>query len=53
MPFVLLALHMRPPTPGQLVVMGMAYAAVDAATMYVFLHRPFRWPDGSIARFIW
>ena len=52
-PFVLLALHMLPPTPWQLAAMGAAYAAVDAATVYMFLFRPFTWPDGSVARFMW
>lgn len=52
-PFVLLALHMRPPAPWQLAAMGAAYAAVDAATIYMFLFRPFTWPDGSVARFMW
>jgi alpha-1,2-glucosyltransferase len=52
-PFVLLALHMRPPAPWQLAATGAAYAAVDAATVYVFLFRPFTWPDGSVARFMW
>ena len=27
--------------------------AVNALTIYVFLMRPFTWPDGSIARFMW
>ena len=52
-PFVLLALHMRPPGAWQLAAMGAAYAAVDAATVYMFLFRPFTWPDGSVARFMW
>jgi alpha-1,2-glucosyltransferase len=52
-PFVLLALHMQPPSPRQLALMGGAYAAVDAITIYVFMFRPFAWPDGSVARFIW
>ena len=28
-------------------------AAVNAATLYLFLFRPFTWPDGSTARFMW
>ncbi len=30
-----------------------AYAALDAALLYAFLARPFRWHDGSTARFLW
>lgn len=52
-PFLLLALHMRPPRPGQLAVMGAAYAAVNAATIFAFLFWPYSWPDGSTARFMW
>jgi alpha-1,2-glucosyltransferase len=52
-PFVLLALHMAPPEPWQLAATGAGYAAVDAATVYMFLFRPFAWPDGSVARFMW
>ncbi len=28
-------------------------AAVNAATVGVFLLRPWAWPDGSVARFMW
>jgi alpha-1,2-glucosyltransferase len=31
----------------------VAYAAVNAVTLYVFAYRPFAWPDGSTARFMW
>lgn len=26
---------------------------INAATMYLFLYRPFSWPDGSLQRFMW
>lgn len=29
------------------------YAVLNAVTIYVFLYRSFRWPDQSIARFMW
>jgi alpha-1,2-glucosyltransferase len=29
------------------------YVAINAATLYVFLRRPFTWNDGSDARFMW
>ena len=29
------------------------FLAVNAATLYVFLHKPFEAPDGSIGRFMW
>jgi len=29
------------------------YCAVNLVTIYVFLFRPFYWPDGSVARFMW
>jgi len=27
--------------------------AVNVILLYLFLYRPFRWPDGSVARFMW
>ncbi|EKX51832.1 hypothetical protein GUITHDRAFT_102443 [Guillardia theta CCMP2712] len=30
-----------------------AYTLVNAVYLYVFLFRTFRWPDGSVARFMW
>jgi len=36
-----------------LLVTGLGYAAVNAATLYMFMARPFVWPDGSTARFMW
>ena len=31
----------------------LSFSAVNAATLYVFAYRPFTWPDGSTARFMW
>lgn len=36
-----------------LLVTGLGYAVVNAVTLYVFVVRPFTWPDGSTARFMW
>jgi hypothetical protein len=52
-PFMLLALHMRPPKSWHLVLTGAVYAAVNAATIYMFLFRPYTWSDGRVARFMW
>ena len=30
-----------------------AFTLIDLCTAYLFLYRPFIWPDGSIARFMW
>jgi alpha-1,2-glucosyltransferase len=29
------------------------YAMTNALTVWVFLFRPFQWPDGTVARFMW
>lgn len=29
------------------------FVVVNAAAWYVFLYKPFTWPDGSVARFMW
>ena len=52
-PLMLLALHMAPMTWHQLALTGAAYAAMDAAAVYMFLFLPYSWPDGSTARFMW
>lgn len=52
-PLVLLALHLRPPSTRRAVALAVAWSAVDAGTAWMFLARPFYWPDGSVARFMW
>ncbi|KAL4440524.1 hypothetical protein ABPG75_003525 [Micractinium tetrahymenae] len=52
-PFYLFFLHMRTPSPAALAATVALFAAVNAATIYLFLARPFTWPDGSTARFMW
>ena len=51
--FVLLCLHARPWRPAASACLAAAYLAVNLATLYVFLYRPFAWADGSTARFMW
>lgn len=53
MPGVLAALHSRPPSRAQLLLTAAVFAAVNAVTIGLYLFRPFRWPDGSVARFMW
>ena len=37
-----------------LAIEGLWYAAVNAVTMYLFLYRPFHWPDSvQWQRFMW
>ena len=38
---------------GSAACLGAGFLAVDAALLYVFLAKPFAWPDGSTARFMW
>ena len=35
------------------VVGVLGFAVVDVVVAGVFLVRPFAWPDGSVARFMW
>ncbi|KDO23196.1 hypothetical protein SPRG_10004 [Saprolegnia parasitica CBS 223.65] len=52
-PFTLLHLH-SPKQPLLPVLLTSAvFLAINAATIYVFLFRPFTWVDGSVARFMW
>jgi hypothetical protein len=52
MPFMMVLLHMSPPLPNQAMLTALLYAAVDLVVIYIFLFRPFVWPDGSTARFL-
>eukprot|EP00884_Botryococcus_braunii_P015445 jgi/Botrbrau1/2584/Bobra.145_1s0012.1 len=52
-PFALVLLHTEPLPAGQLLATAAMYGTVNAITIYVFLFRPFTWPDGSVARFMW
>ena len=52
-PFYLTFLHMRTPSTTSLAGIVALFAAANAATIYLFLARPFAWADGSVARFIW
>ncbi|KAG5267959.1 hypothetical protein AALO_G00227850 [Alosa alosa] len=54
MPYLLYRLHLPlAPTRRLLLELGL-YTAVNAATIYVFLHRPFQWPDSTaVQRFMW
>lgn len=52
-PFAMVALHMQPASASQLRLIIAAYALTNAATVYIFLFRPFQWPEHSTARFIW
>ena len=51
-PFMMVLLHMKPPTRFQAGVTAGLFALVNAAVLYVFLLRPFKWHDGGIARFM-
>ena len=31
----------------------VGYLVFDVALLYIFLYRPFTWPDSSVARFLW
>jgi hypothetical protein len=52
-PFVLVLLHVPPPASWRLRATAAAYLAADLGALYLFMMRPFAWPDGSQARFMW
>lgn len=45
--------HMKPPSPNQAMLTAMLFAAVNLFVIYMFLFRPFTWPDGTTARFLY
>ena len=54
-PHLLLVLHTRlPEAPGwPALAILVLHSAINAATLYIFVMRPFAWADGSVARFMW
>lgn len=46
-------LHMQPLSRTQYRLVVFVYVLVNVVTIYMFLFRPFWWPDQSIARFMW
>lgn len=52
-PTLILLLHMKPPSRGSLVLVGLQHLVVNIVTLYIFNFRPFLWGDGSMARFMW
>ena len=52
LPFLIVMLHVRL-TKTDIVPLMACYIAMNALTMNVFAMRPFTWPDGSTARFMW
>jgi alpha-1,2-glucosyltransferase len=53
-PFNILAIYGAPIRySGARVLQIVTYAAINIATIALFLLKPFRWPDGSEARFMW
>ncbi|TMW60727.1 hypothetical protein Poli38472_000769 [Pythium oligandrum] len=53
LPFVLMHLHTSRQSKWHLLLVIAAYSVVNAATIYIFLYRPYTWVDGTIARFMW
>lgn len=54
LPYLLYRLHMPlGSTPRLLLEIGL-YAAINGATIYIFLYRTFQWPDSTdVQRFMW
>jgi alpha-1,2-glucosyltransferase len=52
-PYILLRAHSPLLRAGRLELALAVSGCVNAATMWLFLARPWEWPDGSIARFMW
>mmetsp|Transcript_62273 Transcript_62273/g.197164 ORF Transcript_62273/g.197164 Transcript_62273/m.197164 type:complete len:478 (+) Transcript_62273:1843-3276(+) len=53
LPFFVLAMHLPPLSTTEIGWTALAFALVNVATLFMFLFRPFDWPGGEVARFIW
>lgn len=51
-PFMFVLLHSQPPSSLQAGLTLAMFAAANTGAIYMFLFRPFTWPDGSVARFL-
>ncbi|XP_061920578.1 dol-P-Glc:Glc(2)Man(9)GlcNAc(2)-PP-Dol alpha-1,2-glucosyltransferase [Entelurus aequoreus] len=53
-PYLMYRLHMPMPSLPRLALEFLLYSAVNAAAVYVFVAKTFRWPDsGATQRFMW
>ncbi|KAM8908007.1 dol-P-Glc:Glc(2)Man(9)GlcNAc(2)-PP-Dol alpha-1,2-glucosyltransferase [Spinachia spinachia] len=53
-PYLMYRLHMPLPSFPRLVVEFLLYTVVNAATLYLFISKTFRWPDSAAPqRFMW
>lgn len=53
-PYFIYRLHLPKPTQSQLILEGLQYILTNLVTMYLFLYRPFQWPNETSAqRFMW
>ena len=52
-PFLVLHVHAEPMPAGHTWLLVLASILANILTIGIFLFRPFVWPDGSIARFMW
>ena len=53
-PFILFRFNMRPPSSPRLLFEFYLFCFVNCLTLYVFLFKPFSWPDSNDAqRFMW
>ncbi|CAM9337174.1 unnamed protein product [Phaeothamnion confervicola] len=53
LPVLMIHLHAPERSRANLAAAAVGAAAVNAATIYVFLFQPIAWGDGSVARFMW
>ncbi|KAH9097533.1 hypothetical protein Ae201684P_001011 [Aphanomyces euteiches] len=52
-PFVMYHIQTGKQSIGNLAMTAFVFTLVNAATIYVYLYRPFTWSDGTQARFMW
>ena len=53
-PYLIFRLNIRQPSYMKLLLEACVYVTINAATLYLFLYKPFQWPANSSAqRFMW
>ena len=54
LPYLMFRLHIRPPSYFQLVLEILISLAINAATLYMFVEKPFKWSgNAELQRFMW
>ena len=53
LPIIMAQLHAKGVENGAVRLQLLMFTVLNAATLFVFARKPFVWPNGEVARFMW